>query len=195
MWFTLLAPLLTGIFGKDGVIGQYVQTKAAKAQAENELALQIQRDKFEYSKIAAQAAVESEKNKLAATSQSFKAISFGIINIPVILTCINRNLGEYIWANLNTIPVWYAQMYVAVVFVIWGLPVVGNATQTIFSSIQDMWNVRNQGKVDRIVAANTAHINEDKLAQLLRDKLFPNGMTEEQWAAVRDSAIGSVEDK
>ncbi len=27
MWFTLLVPLLTRLFGVDGVIGQYIQTK------------------------------------------------------------------------------------------------------------------------------------------------------------------------
>ncbi len=157
MWFSALIPLLSGIFGENGPLGQYFKTKAAQVQATADLNLQIQKDKLALSSIIAQAAVDSERNKLAATSQTFKACSFLLLNIPIIITCLSKVHGADLWANLTLIPVWYAQMYVAVVFVIWGLPVVGNATGTIFSAIQQAWEVRNRGKIDKIQAIGEAN--------------------------------------
>lgn len=157
MWLAALIPLISGLLGENGPLGQYFKTKAAKQQADAELELQIQRDKLALSSIIAQAAVDSEKNKLAATSQTFKAVSFLLLNIPIIITCLSSAQGESLWNNLTLIPVWYAQMYVAVVFVIWGLPVVGNATGTIFSAVQQAWEIRNRGKIDKIQALGEAN--------------------------------------
>jgi hypothetical protein len=157
MWLAALIPLLSSMFGENGPLGQYFKTKAAQVQADANLALQIQKDKLALSSIIAQAAVDSERNKLAATSQTFKAVSFLLLNIPIIITCLSNIQGEALWNNLTLIPVWYAQMYVAVVFVIWGLPVVGNATGTIFNAVQQAWEVRNRGKIDKIQAIGEAN--------------------------------------
>lgn len=171
MW-ALLLPLVTSLFGENGPLGQYLKTKAAKQQADAELALQIQKDKMALSGIMAQAAVDSEKNKLAATSQTFKAVSFLLLNIPIIITCLSNSQGEALWTNLTLIPVWYAQMYVAVVFVIWGLPVVGNATGTIFSAVQQAWEVRNRGKIDKIQAIGEANgMNTEQAKKEIFDTL------------------------
>jgi hypothetical protein len=169
MW-PLLLPLLTGIFGENGPIGQYFKTKAAKEQAAVDLALQDEKDTMALSGIMAQAAVDSERNKLAATSQSFKAVSFFLLNVPIIITCLSDNRGKALWDNLSAVPVWYAQLYVSVVFVIWGLPVVANATGTIFGAIQDAWDARNQGKIAKIAALGQANgLNTEQATKQIFD--------------------------
>lgn len=155
MW-AMLIPLVSQLFGENGPLGQYFKTKAQQVQAKAELDMQIQKDKMALSGILAQAAVDSERNKLAATSQTFKAVSFILLNIPILITCASKAWASDLWGNMNLIPVWYAQLYVSVVFVIWGLPTVANASNTIFSAIQQAWDARNQGKIQKIQALGEA---------------------------------------
>lgn len=169
MW-PLVIPFLTSIFGKDGPVGQWLTTKQQQAQAKADLDLQIEKDKLQLTVIMAQAAVDSERNKLAATSQTFKAISFFLLNVPIIITCLSDNRGKMLWDNLSAVPVWYAQLYVSVVFVIWGLPVVANATGTIFNAIQQAWGARNQGKIAKIQALGEANgLNTEQATKQIFD--------------------------
>lgn len=155
MW-ALLIPLITKIFGVDGFITQLVSTKAQKDKANAELALQIQKDKLALSSIIAQAAVDSEKNKLTATGQGFKFITFSMISLPIIVTCFAPEFGKRIFDNLALIPVGWFQLWATVVGVIWGLPIAANAMTTILQSIQQAWDVRNKGKITKIVALGEA---------------------------------------
>lgn len=54
-------------------------------------------------------------------------------------------------------------------------------------------NTYQQGKVEKAKAENPIPvIDEAKLAQQLRENLFPDGMTQQQWDAIKKSAINSV---
>lgn len=190
MWFTALIPLLSGIFGEKGAIGQYLKNKADTILAKQTLDTQIERDKLQFSRDLAQAAVESEKNKLAATGQGFKFVSFILITLPIVITCLFPEYGRRIFENLALIPVGFMQLWAAVVGVIWGLPIAANTMSAIFASIQEGWNARNQGKIEKIQAMATV-VNETVLADSLRKTLFKEGMTQQQWdsisSAVRDA--------
>ncbi len=184
MWMALL-PLFSGLFGENGVIGQYLKTKAAKQQADADLALQVQKDKMQLSSILAQAAVDSEKNKLAATSQTFKAFSYTILTLPVIIVCVWPAWGKDIFNNLGLIPVWYAQLYVAIVGVIWGLPIAAGAVSGIFAAVQQAWDIRNQGKIQKIQALGEANgLNTEQAKKEIFDTLKKavslNGYTQAQ---------------
>lgn len=188
MWAALI-PLLSGLFGQNGPLGQYLATKSQQIQAKADLDAQIERDKLALSQQLAQAAVDSEKNKLAATSQSFKAFSFILLNIPIVITCLSKVHGADLWGNLNLVPVWYAQLYVAVVFVIWGLPTVANASGTIFQAIQQAWDYRNQGKIAKIQAlgeANSLNLEQAKaqIFDIMKQTVNLNGYTQPQVDAI-----------
>ena len=185
MWFAALIPLLSGLFGENGPLGQYFKTKALQVQASADLAMQVEKDKLALSAQIAQSAVISEQNKLLATSQTFKAISFLLLNIPIIITCLSTSYGASLWANMTLIPVWYAQMYVSVVFVIWGLPVVANATGTIFQAIQDAWAVRqsvNLGTIEAKGQANGINTEQAKkeIFDIMKKTVGLNGFTQPQ---------------
>src|SRR6185503_405699 len=100
---------------------------AQQAQAKADLDLQVEKDKLALSTTMAQAAVTSEQNKLAATSQGFKTFSYCLLTLPILIVCIYPAGGKDIFSNLSLIPSWYAQLYVAVVGVIWGLPIASSA--------------------------------------------------------------------
>jgi hypothetical protein len=178
MWLALI-PLLSNLFGESGPLAAYLKTKADKVQADAELALQVQKDKLTLSTTMAQAEVTSESNKLAATSQGFKSFSYALLTLPIIIVCIYPSLGKEIFANLSVIPSWYAQLYVAVVGVIWGLPIASSAVSGIFSAVQSSWLERQPLKIEKVKV-----LNEQILATELRKTLFKNGMTQEQWDAI-----------
>lgn len=185
MWLALI-PLLTSLFGENGPLGTFLKTKAQQAQAQAELALQVEKDKLALSTAMAQAEVQSEQNKLAATSQGFKTFSYCLLTLPILIVCIFPAVGKEVFANLGLIPSWYAQLYVAVVGVIWGLPIATSAVSGIFSAVQQAWMERQPVKIDKILAKNP--LNEKVFADQLRKSLFPKGMTQDQWEAILNAA-------
>ena len=172
MWFTLLAPILTGIFGKDGVIGQYISTKAESEKVKQEMELAVQKAQLEYATEEAKARVEDRKNQLQATTSSFKTFSYVILTAPIIIMCINQDMGKAIFENLSLIPSWYAQLYVAVVGVIWALPITSNAVSGIFTAVQQAWAVRQDKKIEKITALGEAKsLNLDQAKKEIFDTM------------------------
>lgn len=185
MWFTALIPLLSSLFGEKGPIGTYLKTKADKAQAAAELALQVEKDKLELSKAIAEAQVISEQNKLAATSQGFKTFSYILLTLPIVIVCFMPAVGKDIFNNLGLIPSWYAQLYVAVVGVIWGLPIASSAVSGIFGAVQQAWSERQNVKIDKIKALGEAKaLNTEQAKKEIFDTMKKavnlNGYTQAQ---------------
>ncbi len=170
MWLTLLAPIVTTIFGKDGIIGTYFQTKQKIEQTKEDNRLQIEISTLEYNKQQGINAVESEKNKLASTSSGFKYSTFILINIPVIMICLSPARGKEIFENFALIPVWYAQLYAAIYGIIWGLPVAASAMSSIFVAIQQAWSIRQDKKIEKIQAIGEANgLNTDQAKKEIFD--------------------------
>lgn len=185
MWFAALIPLISGILGENGPLGQYFKSKANQVQASADLAAKISADKLQMSRDLAQAAVESEKNKLSATGQGFKFVTFCLITLPILITCVAPEFGARIFENLSKIPVGFMQLWAAVVGVIWGLPIAANTMSVIMSSIQQGWDLRNQGKIQKIVALGEAgQIGKDEAKKEIFDTMKKavnlNGYTQAQ---------------
>lgn len=185
MWFAALIPLLSSIFGENGPIGQYFKTKAQQVQATADLAMQVEKDKMQLSGILAQAAVDSEKNKLGATSQGFKFVTFVMLSLPIIITCFAPEYGKRIFDNLSSIPTGWFQLWGTVIGVIWGLPIAANAMSTILSSFQDFTESRTQGKIAKIQALGEAtgmNLEQAKaqIFDIMKQTVHLNGYTQGQ---------------
>jgi hypothetical protein len=157
MWFTLLAPLLTGIFGKDGIIGTYITTKQQIQQKEQDAKLQLAIANIELIKQQGIDEVDREKLRVANAAPAwFKLISYIMINYPLILVFISDEKGKAAFKTIESIPMWYAMLYVGVVSVIWGLPVASNWMSNVFNAMQQAWAVRQDKKIDVISAKGNA---------------------------------------
>lgn len=194
MWFTALIPILSNFFGENGPLGQFFKTKAQKVQAQQDLDLQVEKDKMALSMQMAQNEVESEKNKLNATGQGFKFVSFCLITLPIVITCIVPEYGRRIFENLSVIPVGFMQLWAAVVGVIWGLPIAANTMTAIFSAIQSGWNLRNQGKIEKIQAiGQQENMNLDQAKKQIFDILREvNGVITQSQVAKMDPILDKV---
>lgn len=185
MWLTLLVPFLTKIFGSDGVVGKYIATKQEIEQKKQDAQLARETAQLELIKQQGIDAVESEKNKLQATSQGFKFVTFVLINIPVIVIVAFPSRGKEIFENFALIPVWYAQLYAAIYGIIWGIPVAASAMSSIFTAIQQAWQQRQDKKIEKIqVLGEAQQIGKDAAKKEIFDTMKKavnlNGYTQAQ---------------
>lgn len=181
MWSTAISGIISLLTGG---ISNWFQQKKVESDAKLELA----KSNLELIKQQGVDAVESEKNKLAATGQWFKFISYVLLNYPIIITVWNPSSGKEIFNSIGIIPQWYAMLYVAVVGVIWGLPIASNWMSSVFSNIQDAWSLRQDKKIEKIKA-----VNETKLFASLRKTIFKQGLTQEQVGAIQEALKESIE--
>lgn len=184
MW-PIIASIAGMIFSEKGPIGQFIKTKAETAQAEQTARLEMQKANIELIKQQGSDAVESEKNKLKATGEGFKFVTFVLINIPVIIVCFAPNRGKEIFENISLIPVWYAQLYVAIYCVIWGIPIAASAMSSIFGAVQTAWAMRQDKKIEKIqVMGEAQQIGKDAAKKEIFDTLKKatglNGYTQQQ---------------
>ncbi len=175
MWAALL-PIISSILSP---IGEYIKTKAQTTIAVAQTQLEVKKAEITMATEIAKANVEQSKAQLSATSQTFKAFSYTFLTLPILIVCIYPAMGKEIFANLALIPVWYAQLYVAVIGVIWGLPIATTAVSGIFQAVQQSWLERQPVKIEKLKV-----LNENTLADELRKTLFTKGMTQEQWDVV-----------
>lgn len=185
MWFTALIPILSSLFGSSGPIGQYFQTKAQQVQAAADLEMQVEKDKLALSSTIAQAAVDSERNKLMATSQTFKNCVFFMLSAPIVFTIISPTQGKAIFDSLSLVPVPYMQMYFAIIGVIWGLPICGNVVTMVMTGLQNAFDAhtdRQVTKINAIGAQQTMNLEQAKsqIFDIMKQTVHLNGYTQDQ---------------
>jgi len=182
MWMALI-PLLSGIFGENGPIGQYFKTKAAQVQAEQDYKLAVLKANTEAAIQASIADTTQRSNYLGATSQGFRQGTFYWVSAIILYSIIFPSKADDLWRNFGLIPQWVQYVYVAMLSVTWGLPIAKENIGLMFSSIGKGLEARREYKIEKIKA-----INEEVLATELRRTIFKNGMTPEQWEAIRNAA-------
>lgn len=146
MW-ALLIPLISQMFGEKGPLGQYFKIKADTITAENTYRLEILKAQTE----AAKADVQQTSDRLGATSQSFKEMTFWFICIPVIVTIIPFTSGFAVtmWHNFTLIPEWFQILFVSVYSSIWGLPIAKEYLGGMFKSLGRGIEARREYKLNR----------------------------------------------
>ncbi len=189
MWFTALIPLFSSLFGENGPLGQYFKTKAQQVQAQADLAMQIEKDKLALSAQMAQAAVDSEKNKLMATSQTFKNFVFFLLSAPIIITMISPTHGKDIFDAMNIIPAFYMKMYFAIIGLIWGLPVGSSVLVNIMDGVSSYFDARNDRQVNKIQAiGQQQNMNleqaKSQIFDIMKQTVHLNGYTQGQVDAI-----------
>lgn len=176
MWFAALIPLLSGIFGEKGPIGQYFKVKSAQVQAEQDYRLAVLKSNTEAVISGNQATTDQTRDKLNATTQSFKQGTFYFLVIPILLTIcpLTKNFAETMWHNFDLIPVWYRTLFGAIYCTIWGIPLAAGYVGGIFSGIGNVIERRQQ------VSLEKARINRKVVMDDIREGLFPKGMSQAQ---------------
>ncbi len=186
MWFAALIPLLSGIFGENGPLGQYFKNKAAVIQAEQEYKLALLKAQAEQVKAEVEGDTAQRANYLAATSVGFRQGTFYFLSSIIIFSIIVPSRAADMWHNFSLIPQWVQYIYVGMLSVTWGLPVAKENIGLMFSSIGRAVETRREFKLEK------ARINKEAMYAVLRAKLFTHGMTQPQ-VDIFDEAVKAGE--
>lgn len=172
MW-ALLIPLLSQVFGEKGPIGQYLKIKSDKVKAEENYKLELLKVQTEQLK----AETQQVSDRLNATSQDFKQLTFWFLCVPVLITLCPWTSGFAVtmWANFKLIPEWFQILFVSVYSSIWGLPIAKEYLGGMFKSLGNAVSAHREYKLDKIKEYNNA-----AFYQVLRDEIFKQGISQEQ---------------
>ncbi len=156
MWFTLLIPLLTSIFGESGPVGTYLKTKQQQIQAQEDYKLAALKANTDMVIQQTVSDTTQRANYLGATSQGFRQGTFYWMSAIILYSIIFPSRAADMWHNFDLIPQWVQYIYVAMLSVTWGLPIVKENIGLLFSSIGRGLDARMERKVQKINALNDA---------------------------------------
>lgn len=181
VWATLISTIFSGITQSVKDYGSF-KTQELAASREIKLA-QIAAEKEQ---IASSNKAESDnlRVRLDSTSREFKQNTFWLLCVPVAFTILVPQKAEVMWHNFSLVPEYVQWLFLTVYSSIWGIPIVKGG----YGAITDMVQSRREYKIER---ANP--VNEAAYAAALRDKVYPQGMTQQQWEnqqAALHAAIG-----
>ncbi len=162
MWMALI-PLLSGIFGENGPIGQYFKTKAAQVQAEQEFKLAVLKSNTEAAIQASISDTTQRSNYLGATSQGFRQGTFYWVSAIILYSILFPSKAEALWHNFGLIPQWVQYIYLGMLSVTWGLPIAKENIGLMFSSIGRGIEARREFKLEK------ARINREAVFDSLRN--------------------------
>jgi type II secretory pathway pseudopilin PulG len=183
----IIAAIMGLMSGIAAPIKQWLDNKAQVAKAEQDYKLALLQAQTQQVTAAIQADSSDTANMLSATTAQFKQGTWYFFSAIIIFSIVCPTRAHDMWANLTIVPDWFRNLYVAMTLVVWGINPVKNGAMWIKDSVTDVLSDRRDFKLAK------ATINQKALADALRIKLFPNGMTNDQWTAA-ESAVQTALD-
>ena len=173
MWAALL-PLISGIFGSDGVITQYFKTKADIRQKEQDFKLALLESDIRKATQERQSDSEDVKNRLNATSEGFKQSTWYFFAALIVFSVLFPSKATVMWQNLNIVPDWVQNTFVAMTLVTWGINPVKNGISWFKETAGEALQSRREYKIER------EKIKRDVVFASIKEKWFPRGMNKQQ---------------
>lgn len=118
-----LGLIANAISGLIGAISNGYSRYQERKQAEHDVIIAIERAKQELALKTVEAELNLGRAQIQATSSWFKHLTFVLWFGPFIITTFFPEYGKMIFTNWATMPEWYAQSCVAIMFFIWGVQV------------------------------------------------------------------------
>jgi len=152
-----LIAVITALFSKiPGVIGDYFKAKhelnTLKVTTERDIELAKQRAASEI----AIAELNRAQATLGATGQNFKYFTFVMWFGPFMLGVLYPPGAQAVFENLGSMPEWYVQSCITIMFTVWGIAVSAPVISNIFSNLGRFFEQKRQFKLDKVVADKKA---------------------------------------
>lgn len=173
--FAFLLPFLATL---PGLIGKYFEQKNALEGQRLETERQIEVAKQQMAADIAKSQLELNKTIVTATGSYFKYFTFCMWFGPFMVGVIAPSYSKDIFANLLTMPEWYVQSCMLIMFTVWGISVSAPVVSGIFSGLGSFFADRRDYHLEK--AKIVATFNDATFFSKLRSKLFRKGMTQEQ---------------
>ena len=180
---TTLLSLLTGAFGP---IMQWAKRKQDLALAKQEAEQRIQLQMLKNEGIVEESEARNTQSRLAATSQTFKYITFVMWFYPFVVCQIAPTYATRVFTSLDILPGWYTNSCVIIMFAIWGISVTAPVVTGMFSNLGSYIQGRRE-HVERV-----ASINRGAVFNELR-KDARNGKLDDNFVKIVDKALDAAE--
>lgn len=170
MWAILL-PVLSTLGGK---LGEYFTQLNDLKKQELETQRQVEVAKQQMASEIAKAQLELNKTIVSSTGAYFKYFTFFMWFGPFMVGVVWPAKSAEIFQNLTTMPEWYVQSCMLIMFTVWGISVSAPVVGSIFSGLGRFMSERRDYKLEK------ARINRDAVFAKVRSKWFPKGMNQQQ---------------
>lgn len=174
MWAALL-PVLATLGGK---LGDYFKQKNDIEMQRLETERQVEVAKQQMASEIAKGQLELNKTIVGSTGSYFKYFTFFMWFGPFMIGIVSPVMAKEIFVNLLTMPEWYVQSCMLIMFTVWGISVSAPVVSGIFSGLGHFFAERKDAKRDFELAK--AKINRELVFKSLRERLFPQGMNQQQ---------------
>ena len=144
--FAFLLPLLSSL---PGLLGKYFTEKNNLEQARIETQRQIEVAKQNMAAEIAKGQMELNQTIVQATGSWFKYFTFIMWFGPFVIGVIAPAYSKEIFNNLNTMPEWYVQSCMLIMFTVWGISVSASTVGNIFSGLGTFMASRREYKLEK----------------------------------------------
>lgn len=131
-----------------GLIGDFFKQKNALESQRLETERQIEVAKQQMASDIAKSQMEVEKTIVGATGAYFKYFTFCMWFGPFIVGVIAPGYSKDIFANLSTMPEWYVQSCMLIMFTVWGISVSAPVVGGIFTGLGEFFASRRSDKIE-----------------------------------------------
>lgn len=143
--FALLIPILTQILGS---IGNYFKQVNEIQTAKLEAKRQIEVAKQQMAAEIAKSQLELNKTIVSSTSAHFKYFTFIMWFGPFMIGCIAPEYSKAIFDNMSTMPQFYVESCLLIMFTVWGISVSAPAVSNIFTGLGNFFAARRDFKLE-----------------------------------------------
>ena len=175
-----MLPLFTTLFSMlsslPGTLGKYFETKATIEKIKLDTQKEIALTQLKAAAEMGIAEIGKSKEALGATSPVFKYFTFFMWFGPFIVGTVAPKYSADIFANLGSMPEWYVQSCMVIMFTVWGIVISKDAVGGIFTSLGGFF-AEKRGHKETMARIK---INRKDFYDDLRDVIFKDGMTEKQ---------------
>lgn len=175
MGFGAILALILPILAKlPGQAGEYFKQKADLQLEELKTKKEVELATRQMAQELAKSQFELNKIIVNATGTYFKYFTFIMWFGPFMFTYIRPVWSQEIFKAWATMPPFYFQSCMLIMFTVWGISVSAPAVSGIFTSLGQFFADRREYKLEK------ARINRDAAFTKLKSKWFPKGMNQTQ---------------
>ena len=180
-WLSIITSLFGGLTGG---VKDYFNYKRELQAKERDYQLALLTAQVDMAKSQNESNALELRDRLKSTSQVFKQSTFWFMTLPVVLTIIFPTYAKDMWHNFSLIPEYFQWLYLSVYSAIWGIPMVKGG----YGAFTEFLSKQRDYKIEKLMA------NDEAMYNVLRKKLFKDGMTQGQVDVIKE-AITARESK
>ena len=116
--------------------GQVVEKRAEKAAAKHKLDLAVIENKARLAQSKHDANSDWEMAQLQDKDKFLRWFSYTLFTAPIVITVLAPEYGRRIFENLEYVPEWMVQVFIAMNGAVWGLSSLKNVAPSVVGAIR-----------------------------------------------------------